>query len=295
MLLTRTFAQRRITLLALAGALVLCAFLAMPQGRAFASTLLLFFRGQSVKPVTTTYAGLINAYQTLEDLEKLGTLQGKPPTAPKPASSIAAASSTAGFTPAQPGSLPQGFNATPVSIKALSPDTVTLTLQKSTADAYFSSTGSSQRLPTLYDGEQIVVSFPGVTLLEYGSSGGGSVYVGEAGQLNVQITGNATPDQLRTYLLTLPGLSPATATALQNISNWQSTIPLGIPTDKVSGFSPYTFGGQYGGSGGIINDNTGIFSAGLWQHSTSSASQSLGVGGKGLTAQQIQSIAGALH
>jgi hypothetical protein len=294
MLLTRTFAQRRITLLALAGALVLCAFLAMPQGRAFASTLLLFFRGQGVQPVSTTYAGLMNAYQTLEDLEKLGTLQGKPPTSLSPASDIKAATGTAGFTPAQPGSLPQGFSSTPVSIKALAPSTVTLTLQKATADSYFSSIGSSQTLPALYDGEQIVVSFPGVTLLEYGSSGGGSVYVGEAGQLNVQVTGNATADQLRTYLLTMPGLTPATATALQNMSSWQSSIPLGIPTDK-AGFSNTSVGGSYSGNGVIIKDNTGIFSAALWQHTSSSASQSLGVGGKGLTAQQIQSIAGSLH
>jgi hypothetical protein len=299
MLLTRTFAQRRITLLALAGALVLCAFLAMPQGRAFASNLLLFFRGTSVQPIQTTYAGLINAYQTLEELEKLGSLQGKPPTTLSPASSVGAAGATAGFAgaPAQPGTLPQGFNSTPVSIRALSPTTVTLTLQKSTADAYFQSIGSSQTLPTLYDGEQIVVSFPGVTLLEYGSTGGGSVYVGEAGQLQVQITGNATPDQVRQYLLTLPGLSPATVNALQNIQSWQSTIPLGIPTDK-AGFTALNppIGGNYGGSGVIVNDNTGIFSAALWQHTVSSTdSQSLGVGGKGLTAQEIKNIAGSLH
>jgi hypothetical protein len=303
MLLTRTFAQRRLTLLALAGALMLCAFLAMPQGRAFASSLLQLFRGTSVQPVSTTYAGLINAYQTLEELEKLGNLQGKPPTNLSPASSVAAAGNTAHFSsaPAQPGTLPQGFNSTPVSIKALAPTTVTLTLQKATADAYFQSIGSSQTLPVLYDGEQIVVSFPGVTLLEYGSSGGGSVYVGEAGPLNVQFAGNATADQLRTYLLTLPGLSPDTVTALQKISSWQSTIPLGIPTDKVKGLSTFNVGGAYSGSGVYLNDNTGIFSAALWQHtppstsSQSTVSQSLGVGGKGLTGQQVQSIAGSLH
>jgi hypothetical protein len=295
MLLTRTFAQRRITLLALAGALVLSAFLAMPQGRAFASTLLTFFRGTSVQPVQTSYAGLMNAYQTLEELEKLGNLQGKPPTTLSPASSVAAAGATASFggAPAQPGSLPQGFSSTAASIRAMSPTTVTLTLQKSTADAYFKSIGSSQTLPALYDGEQIVVNFPGVTLLEYRSSGGGAVFVGEAGQLNVQITGNATADQVRQYLLTLPGLSPDTVIALQKITNWQSTIPLGIPTDKVKGFSTLNppIGGQYGGSGVILNDNTGIFSAALWQHN----SQSLGVGGKGVTADQIKSIAGSLH
>jgi hypothetical protein len=291
MLLTRTFAQRRITLVALAGALVLSAFLVMPQGRVFASSLLTYFRGQTVQPIKTSYAGLINAYDTLQELEKLGTLQGTPPTKLNPASSLAAASSTAGFTPAQPGSLPSGIKATPISIKAMAPSTVTLTLKKATADAYFSSHGSSQTLPAAYDGEQIVVSFPGVTVLEYGAPGVGSVYVGEAGQLQVQITGNATADQLRTYLLTMPGLTPSTVTALQNISNWQSNIPLGIPTDK-AGFSQAGLGGSNGGSGVILNDNTGIFSAALWQRSD--GTQSFGVGGKGLTADQVKSIAGSL-
>ena len=294
MLLTRTFAQRRITLIALAGALVLCAFLAMPQGRAFASTLLLFFRGQTIQPIATSHANLVNAYQTLEELEKLGTLQGTPPTTLSSASSVSAAGSTARFSgaPAQPATQANGLSSTPSSIKALAPSTVTLTLQKTTADAYFKSIGSSQTLPVLYDGEQIVVSFPGVTLLEYSRNTGGSVYVGQAGQLRVQISGKASADQVRQYLLTLPGLSPATVSALQNISNWQYTIPLGVPTDR-AGFSPATVGGSYGGSGAIINDNTGLFSAVLWQRSDGSLS--LGVGGKGLTASQVQAIAGSLH
>jgi hypothetical protein len=292
MLLTRTFAQRRMMLIALAGAFVLCTFLALPQGRAFASTLLLFFRGQSIQPYSTTYAGLVNAYQTLEELEKLGTLQGKPPTVLSPASSLSSASSTAGFTPAQPSSLPSGFTGTPSSIKALGPSTVTLTLQKATADAYFKSIGSTQTMPSLYDGEQIVVNFPGVTVLEYTGKTGGEAYVGEAGQLLVQISGNATAAQLRTWLLQLPGLSTSTANALQNINNWQYDIPLGIPTDK-AGFTSTTVGGTYGGSGVIVNDNTGIFSAVLWQRS--SGTLTLGVGGRGLTAQQVQSIAGSLH
>jgi hypothetical protein len=292
MLLTRTFAQRRMMLVAMAGALVLCTFLALPQGRAFASTLLLFFRGQSIQPYSTTYANLVNAYQTLQELEKLGTLQGQPPTVLNPSSSLSAASKTAGFTPLQPATLPTGFTGTPSSIKALGPSTVTLTLQKAIADAYFHSIGSSQTMPALYDGEQIVVSFPGVTLLEYTGSAGGEVYVGEAGQMQVQVSGNASVSQLRTWLLQLPGLSSSTASALQNINNWQYTIPLGVPTDK-AGFTPFTVSGTYGGSGAIINDNTGIFSAVMWQGS--SGTLTLGVGGRGLTAQQVQSVAGSLH
>ena len=292
MQLTRTFAHRRVALLGLAGAaLVLCSFLAMPEGRAFASTLLTLFRGQSIQPVATSTANLHNAYDTLEELEKLGTLQGTIPTSLQSVSSASAAGGVAHFTPAQPSSLPNGFNKTASSARASAPTTVTLTLHSAQANAYFKSIGSSQTLPQAYEGEQIIVNFPGVTVLEYSNPAGGSVYVGQAGQLSVQISGNATADQLGSYLLTLPGLSSSTVNSLKNIKNWQATIPLGIPTDK-AGWSSTPFPPALGGNAIILNDNTGIASAMLWQRTD--GSQTLGVGGKGLTAAQVRSIAGSL-
>ena len=45
--------------------------------------------------------------------------------------------------------------------------------------------------------------------------------------------------------------------------------------------------------GVIINDNTGIGSALLWQRSN--GTQSLGVAGVGLKASDVQSVAGSLH
>jgi len=304
MLMTRTFSQRRIALLGVAGAaLVLCSFLAMPEGRAYAASLLLFFRGQVISPVTTTSADLHSAYQTLEDLEKLGTLQGTVPASLQTVADASAARSVARFTfnLAQPTTLPNGFNKTASSARASAPTTVTLTLHAAQANAYFQSIGSSQKLPAQLEGEQIVVNFPGVTVLEYSNPAGGSVYVGQAGQLSVQISGNATADQLRTYLLTLPGLSSSTVNSLKSITNWQATIPLGIPTDK-AGWKSYTVGGSFGGNGVILNDNTGIASAILWQHTSptattaaTSGTQSLGVGGKGLTADQVQAIANSLQ
>src|SRR5712692_6683807 len=255
---TRTFAQRRMTMLVAAGALLLGTFFVLPQGQAFAASVLLLFRGQTLQPVATDYAHLQNAYTTLEELEKLGSLQGTIPSKLNTVSSVAAAQTMAGFAPAQPSTFPSGINHSPSAIKALAPTTVTLTLHKATADAYFKSIGSSQTLPAAYAGEQLIVDFPGVSLLEY--AGTSKLYVGQASQLVVNVSGNATVSQLRSYLLTLPGLSPDTVTALQNISAWQTTIPLGIPTDRV-GWSATKVGGTFGGSGVILNDNSGIGSA----------------------------------
>jgi len=44
------------------------------------------------------------------------------------------------------------------------------------------------------------------------------------------------------------------------VTNWQSTIPLGILTDHV-GWTSTSVSGPYSGSGLILNDNTGLGSA----------------------------------
>src|SRR5579864_2580408 len=283
MLFTRHLAQPRIMLFGLGAMALLCAFLVMPQGQAFASTLLLLFRGQTIQPVATDYAHLQNAYKTLEELEKLGSLQGTVPSQLNSVSSIAAASNMAHLTVAQPSTFPTNVNHSPTTIKALAPSTVTLTLSAATANAYFNSIGSSQTLPAAYDGEQLIVNFPGVVVLEY--SGSSRLFVGQAGQVVVNAAGSATADQLYGYLLTLPGLSGDTVAALKTISNWQTTIPLGIPTDR-AGWTSASVSGSYGGRGVMLNDNTGVGSAVVWQ--SSNGTRSLGVGGLGLTASDVQ-------
>jgi hypothetical protein len=293
MLLTRPFAHRRATLVAVAGALVLATFLALPQGQAFAASLLQFFRGQTLKPVATDMAHIQNAYQTIENLENIGTLQGTVPRGLDPMGSVAQAASVSGLTLAQPNSLPAGINTTPRA-QAVAPQRVILTLNKAKADAYFQSQGSSLRMQTKFNGAQIIVDFPGVALLEYGgTNGSGKVFLGQAGQMNVQLSvTNITVDEMKAFLLSMPGLSPDNVAALNNITNWQTSIPLAIPTDR-AGWQTTSVGGSFAGSGVILNDNTGIGSALLWQ--TNAGTRSLGLAGYGLKAADLQNIAGSLR
>jgi hypothetical protein len=292
MLVTRAFTQRPVMALLLAGTVALSGPVALPQAQALASALVLLFRGQTIQPVATDYAHLQSAYRTLEELKKLGSLQGSLPKQLATVSSAAAAGAMAGFTVAEPATLPNGIGHTPTAVKALPPTQVTFTLSAPRANAYFKSVGSGQTLPASYDGEQLIVSFPGVALVEYAAVSHGRLYVGQAGQLSVQAAGNATLDQLRDYLLMLPGLSGETAAALQSISAWQTTIPLGIPTDR-AGWTSITVGGALGGVGVALNDNTGIGSVVVWQRRD--GLQSFGVGGWGIKAGDVQAVASGLH
>ncbi len=292
MLLTKTFAHRRLTLFGLAGAFLIASFLVTPQGQAFAASLLQFFRGQSIKAVPTDLAHIKNAYATIEELDNLGTLQGTVPEALNSVASAAQAASVSGLTLAQPASLPAGINPTPRA-QAVAPSQVILTLNKAKADAYFQSKGSAVRMATKFNGAQLIVNFPGVALLEYGGSNGGKVFLGQAGQLDVKISvTNITVTEMRDFLLQMPGLSPDTVTILKNLTNWQTTIPLAIPTDR-AGWSNTTVNGSYAGSGVIINDNSGLGSALLWQ--TTAGSRSLGLAGYGLKAADLQNIASGLR
>lgn len=284
--------QRRLILLGLAVALFSCTLFVLPQGQALASALVLLFRGQTIQPIPTDYAHLQNAYRTLEELEHLGTRQGTLPKQLTTVSSTAAAGSIAGFSVAQPATLPKGIDPKPRAIKALAPTQVTLTLRASQANAYFKGIGSQQTLPATYDGEQLIVSFPGVAVLEYAGPGGDKLYVGQAGQLVVNVAGSASIAQLRAYLLTLPGLSRDTAAALQNISAWQTTIPLSVPTDRV-GWTSTTVAGALAGSGVLLDDESGIASAVLWERDNHV--QSLGVGGWGIKASEVLAVASSLH
>ena len=292
MLLTRSFVHRRATLLGLAGALALAIFLVSPQGQAFAASLLQFFRGTTIKAVPTDIAHIQNAYYTLYELDELGSLQGRVPSGLSSVASVAQAASVSKLTLAQPSSLPQGINATPRA-QAVAPSQVILTLNKAKADAYFQSEGSAVRMPGKFNGSQIIVNFPGVALLEYGGNNGGKVFLGQAGQLDVKISvTNITVTEMRDFLLQMPDLQSDTVTFLKNMTNWQTTIPLAIPTDR-AGWSNASVGGSFAGSGVILNDNSGIGSALLWQ--TTAGTRSIGLAGYGLKAADLQSIAGSLH
>lgn len=291
MLMTRSFAHRRATLFGLAGALVLATFFVTPTGQAFAASLLQFFRGQTIKAVPTDTAHIKNAYDTLYELDELGTRQGSWPAGLRSVSSVGQAASISKLTLAQPSKLPTGINATPKAL-AIAPGTVTLTLDKAKADAYFQAEGSSLRMPNRFNGAQIIVNFPGVALLEYYGTNGSRVYLGQAGQLDIKISvNNISVTEMRDFLLQIPDLSPDTAATLKNMTNWQTTIPLAIPTDRV-GWSNASVSGSFAGSGVIINDNSGLGSALLWQ--TSSGTRSIGLAGYGLKATDLQSIAGGL-
>src|SRR6266480_4932684 len=87
-----------------------------------------------------------------------------------------------------------------------------------------------------------------------------TLVVGQA-KAPVVTSDGVTVDQLRTYLLPQPGVSPQLAAAIRAIGDPASTLPVPVPAELAVSH-PVTVQGV---QGLFIGDNTGIASAIIWQ------------------------------
>ena len=262
----------RVAMSGLAAALILMLVLGTPQGRGTAAQFLAEFRGEQLEGVSLSTGQIANIEETLSELEHLGTIRGFD-TAPamRGVASIAEASQFVGFDVLQPdaAALPAGLSSTPAAIRVLPAHELRFTFDREKALAYYQSTGRGNvNLPDRFDGASLVVNTPAGVLLEYRSADqatdgplGIGLLIGQAGVVTADAEGGVTLDELRDFLLELPGLSPETAQQLRLIDEWRTTLPIPIPADRIA-WERATIAGS---AGLLLNDNTGLGSAALWQ------------------------------
>ena len=295
MTLSQTMASRwRIAASGLAAALLLTFFVGTPEGRVAAQEFLSQFRSQrftviAVDPAKTGGRGALHQF------EGLGTISGANPRSPgdvqtRDVASVAEASRAVGFTVKEPdpATLPANVAKTP-RIR-VSPATETrFTFDRAKAASYFRSINRPDlSLPDKLHGVSLVTSVPAAALLHYAPTGDGGpgVLVGQARELVVSVDGNATLDEVRDFLLGLPGIPPEVASQLRNIQDWRTTLPIPVPVDDVNWQQTTIAGGQ----GLMLADNSGLGSGALWQRD----GLVYGVAGT-LKAAEIQRIANGLR
>ena len=238
---------------------------------------------------------------TLNSLGNLGTVKfpggqnGRPDVGARGAAeqvktaTLAEASQAIGFaleTP-DPAMLPTGFEKTP-RVQVMPASQVRFTFDKAKASAYFNSTGHPEvSLPDKFDGATLVVSIPSAALLQYSGSGGAkeALIVGQAGEIVVDVEGKVSLDEMRDFLLGLPGLPPTVVSQLRRIKNWNQTLPIPIPVGQVNWQSTSFNGNQ----GLLLNDNSGVGSAAIWYR----AGHMYGLAGS-LKATELKRIADGL-
>jgi hypothetical protein len=267
-----------------------------PEGRALASQFLAQFRSQQVTAIELSPQSQAEIQRTMNTLGKLGLVRtpaGRRTGPDGPATtvgSIAEASQRVGFPLKlpDPASLPAELRAAPPRIQVMPADEVRFTFDKAKARTYFESTGHPEvTLPDRFDGATLVVSMPTAALIQYGAQGNALV-LGQAGELavGVESPGNVSLAELRDFLLGLPEIPPDTAAQLRAIGDWRTTLPIPIPTDRVH-WQAVSIGGH---SGLLLNDNSGVGSAAVWQ----ADGHLYGLAGS-LKATDLQSVAASLR
>lgn len=251
----------RIAGVGLLAALTLTLLIGTPEGRTAAAQFLAQFRSQRLTVIS------IDPSQTrgrLPELDRLGTVQGNTRVRPEEVKGLSEASQRAGFPVKvpDPQALPEGVVANP-RITVSPASEVRFTFDREKSRTYFQSINRPDlSLPEPYHGVTLVVRIPAVVLLEYAQSAGNtSLGIAQAGELTAGVDGNVTLDEVREYLLGLPGLPPDTVRQLQAIQDWRTTLPIPVPLDKIA-WQPVTIAG---GPGLLLTDNSGLGSAAIWQ------------------------------
>jgi hypothetical protein len=245
----------KLALLPLAAGLLLALSLFAAPVRSLAAQLLTVFRVQDVTPISVEHLA------APPDLSQLGDMSPNPRDIrmqPVQASSIAAAAAQAGFSVRTPRNLPAGVAAEPAFIAVTRGATVNFTFRAQKAAAYLASTGHKDvSLPPKFDGATLTLHVPPAVSLAYlppGTSLAGLQAAASSQQaggkpdtaaVNRALTGagvvvlqarspeldasGVSADELREFLLSLPGIPEDTRSQLRAIGDWRNTLPVPAP------------------------------------------------------------------
>jgi hypothetical protein len=242
-----------------------------------AETVLKIFEPKSVVAVPLTqgdlnYLGQACAGLNLQEcMGAYGTFEWTAPPQPREAQSRGQASAEAGFAAQAPTSLPSSVTGNP-RYGVINRSTATFTFSAdSTQRTAARQNRTAPPLPANIDGSKLFITGGPAIVQIWGAPTGAPTATGAYPDVPTLIVGQAkaptvssdrvTVDELRTYLLSQPGISPQLAAAIRAIGDPSSTLPVPVPAELAVSH-PVTVQGV---QGLFIGDNTGIASAVIWQ------------------------------
>lgn len=216
---------RRPAAAALAVALVLTG-----ASTAAANDWLQAFRTERVAPVSVTTADLVS----LPDLSAYGALEVTGRPAVRSVDSAAAAGELTGLDLPGVGELPDGVVGEPV-VQVGTALSATFTFSTERAARAAAETGEDLPTPPAgLDGSAVRLDAgPGAAQVWQSASGVPALVVGRA-VAPTAFSSGLPFEQVRDYLLTLPGLPPGVAEQLRTFAADGSTLPLPVPADEVT-------------------------------------------------------------
>jgi hypothetical protein len=237
-------------------AVLVVALVVVSPARGIAAQVLTIFRVQDVTPINVA-----SATHPMPDLSQLGDVSPSPKDVrfqPTQVSSLSAASSQVGFAVQTPSQLPSGLANPPSVMAVTSGQTLNFTFRAAKVRAYLDSTGHKDiAVPAKFDGATLTVHIPAAASLAYLPAGttaadlqaaassanaGGKpdtsainrllsrsgMLIVEAKSPEVDATG-VSADELRDFMLSLPGIPEDTKAQLRAIGDWHNTLPVPAP------------------------------------------------------------------
>ncbi len=239
--------KRRWLVAAVAAALV--ALLVLPNAGALANQFLALFSVQQFQPVSVDPQTFRNGIG--EDLQSFGDVSinsGNLDSIQHPTQ--AQVEQSLNFQLLLPGHLPPGVGHA-VQFTLINSANGTFTFNAAKARAYLVQSGqSSVSIPPQLDGATFTITLSPGVIINYGNqcqrqdqstsgsssniaalgcSGGKSFYVGEIPSPVIQATGKASLEDLLSFVLSLPKLSPGERLLLQDVNLNSGVVPLPIP------------------------------------------------------------------
>jgi hypothetical protein len=252
----------RVAVGALAAALALTFVVGTPAGREAAAAFLAQFRGQRLAVVTLDPAFNRNP---MSELERLGTVDQGRRVRPEEVRSAAEAAQRIGFALKlpDPATLPAGLQPNP-KIAVAPAQEIRFVFDRDKTRAYLQSVGRTDiAVPDKLHGATLIVRIPAAAMIQYEPVADGrdlGLSIGQAGEVTAGVDGAVSLEEFRTFLLSLPNLSPNVADQLRNFQDWRSTLPIPVRPDKVNWQSTAVAGAE----GLLLGDNSGLGSAVIW-------------------------------
>jgi hypothetical protein len=231
----------------------------VPAAQTAAAAFLAQFRSQRFVAVQVDES---QGRSVFAHLKELGLVQEPRNRKPERVGSLAEASARVGFPVVlpNPSTLPAGLGATPL-YEVFPATELRFTLQKAKAQEYLRRVGRPDvAVPDRYDGATLVVHLPAAALLNYrGPDPDRNILIGQSGEVTAGVEGSVTLDELRDYVLGLPGLPDDAVRELRALQDWRTALPVPVPA-KVS-WQNTTVGGA---PALMLADSTGLGSGVIW-------------------------------
>jgi len=280
--------------LAAAATIALVATLLTASG--LAETILTIFEPKQLVAVPITVGDLSGA----ASFDAYGTLTWTDQPKPYDVPDKATAARESGMTVLVPSDLPAGVGAPRYGVMSKTTATFTFSAEK-TKQAAAAQKRTPPPMPANIDGSKLFISGGPAVVAYYGDNTsptsatgatGASPFSGmpklivAQGKPPVVQSDGVTVEQLQSYLLAQPGISPQLAAQIRAIKDPSSTLPVPIPVDMATSKKVTVQGVE----GIFVGDSTGLGSAVIWQKD----GIVYGVAGT-LTEQQVLAVANSLR